>query len=259
VVWCGFDKNNDMLVFDELYPESMTVPEISRAIQERNAFWKIKRPLYVIDPSFRNRSLSNAESVEGAFMREGIFPVPGQNDRIAGVLQMRARVEAKSLMVSQHCKHWLKEADRWVVSDDEVSGEGKPSRAKGAGGSFATMGPDHLMDPTRYVCMERLYFQRPKEKEPAWGGLASGTAPSLVQLKKHLAREPAVGPRYQSPITGSPPGQSQRALAGLCSVPPAASPRVTRRSAFRTALRTTASPTGRKSRIRCQLPGASMR
>jgi hypothetical protein len=194
VVWCGFDRDNSMLVFDELYPESMTVPEISRAIAERNAFWKIRKPLYVIDPSFRNRSLSNAESVEGAFMREGIFPVPGQNDRIAGVLQMRARVEAKSLMVSQHCKHWLKEADRWVVSDDEVSAEGKPSRAKGAGGSFATMGPDHLMDPTRYVCMERLYFQRPKPKEPAWGGLQSGTAPSLQQLKKHLHREPAVGP-----------------------------------------------------------------
>lgn len=194
VVWCGFDKDNHMLVFDELYPESQTVAQIAAQIREKNAFWKIKRPLFVIDPSFKNRSLSNAESVEGSFMREGIFPTPGQHDRLAGVLQMRQRIEEKALMVSRHCKNWLKEADRWVVHDDEVSSESKPSRAKGAGGTFATMGPDHLMDPTRYVCMERLYFQRPKPSEPAWGGLQSGTAPSLAQLKKHLHREPAVGP-----------------------------------------------------------------
>jgi hypothetical protein len=194
VVWCGFDRDNSMLVFDELYPDSMTVPEIAKVIREKNAYWQIKKPLYVIDPSFRNRSLSNAESVEGAFMREGIFPVPGQNDRLAGVLQMRARVENDSLVVNRECKNWLKEADRWVVADDEVSSEAKPSRAKGAGGGFATMGPDHLMDPTRYVCMERLYFQRPKNTEPAWGGLQSGTAPTWQQLRKHLHREPAVGP-----------------------------------------------------------------
>jgi hypothetical protein len=194
VVWCGFDRDNSILVFDELYPENKTIPQIAAEIREKNAYWGVKRPLYVVDPSFRNRSLSNAESVETALMREGIYPLPGQNDRLAGVLQMRARVTAKSLLVSRECKNWLKESKRWLVAEDEVSAEDKVNRAKGAGGSFATVGPDHLMDPTRYICMEREWFQRPKPSEPAWGGLQSGLSPSLAQLKKHLHREPAVGP-----------------------------------------------------------------
>jgi hypothetical protein len=194
IVWCGFDRDNSMLVFDELYTENATVAGIAADIRLKNEYWGIKKPLYVIDPSFRNRSLTNAESVEGSFMREGIFPIPGQNERLAGVLQMRQRLDNNDMMVSRDCREWLKEADRWVIAEDEVSSESKPSRAKGAGGSVPTFGPDHLMDPTRYVCMERLYFQRPKQTEPAWGGLQSGTAPTWQQLRKHLHREPAVGP-----------------------------------------------------------------
>jgi hypothetical protein len=81
------------------------------------------------------------------------------------VLQLRARLEASppGLLVAENCVNWLFEAKRWLVAKDEVTQEQTPN-AKGAGGSFATIGPDHLMDPTRYVAMERLWFSAPEQR-----------------------------------------------------------------------------------------------
>jgi len=188
VVWVAFDRDNHMLVFDELYPENLTVPQIARQIREKNAFWGLTgaaEPLYVIDPSARNRSLVNAENVEGAFAQEGIFTSPGQNDRLTGVLQLRKRLEDRAaLLVTENCVTWLFEAKRWLVAKDEVTEEQSPN-AKGV--SFATIGPDHLMDPTRYVAMERLWFvgEAPSVANEVW---VPGTAPSGAWLRAHRPR-----------------------------------------------------------------------
>jgi hypothetical protein len=181
VVWVAFDKDNGMLVFDELYPESLTVPQIAEQIKAKNRQWGVS-PVYVIDPSARNRSLVNAENVEGAFAREGIYPSPGQNERLSGVLQMRARLEQDALLVTENCVNWLFEAKRWLVAKDEVTEEQTPT-AKGAGGSFATIGPDHLMDPTRYVAMERLYqlTSQPGRSSEPWDPHRAMSAQWLTQ------------------------------------------------------------------------------
>jgi Terminase large subunit, T4likevirus-type, N-terminal len=200
VVWVGFDRDNAALVFDELYPDSETVAQIAAQIRARNAYWggsgpgsKPIQPIYVIDPSARNRTLTNAESFEGELQREGIFCVPGQNDRFAGISQMRGRVEKKSLIVSRECKNWLKEAERWVVAEDEVSSEDvKKGKVKGAGGSFATVGPDHLQDPTRYVLMERPWFQHLQTHDVQPWDPRSGRTPTLEQLRG--MNRPVVGP-----------------------------------------------------------------
>jgi phage terminase large subunit-like protein len=190
VVWVAFDRDNHMLVFDELYPESMTVPQIAAEIRAKNKFWKLtgeNEPLYVIDPSARNRSLVNAENVEGAFAQEGIYSMHGQNDRRTGVLELRKRLEAQptpALLVTENCVAWLFEAKRWLVAKDEVTEEQSPN-AKGA--TFATIGPDHLMDPTRYVAMERVWWpgaESPVTDEP-W---APDRAMSASWLKSHTPR-----------------------------------------------------------------------
>jgi hypothetical protein len=154
VVWAGFDRDNRMLVFDELYPEGQTVEEIVADIRAKNAEWGLERPTYVIDPSARNRSLVNAQSVEAEFQKFGIFPLPGQNSREAGILQLRGRLEHGGLLVSENCKAVRYEAKRWLVAKDE-----KTSEESAAGDQFVTKGPDHTWDPIRYLAMERLWYQ----------------------------------------------------------------------------------------------------
>lgn len=176
VVWTGFDRDNHALVYDELYPSGMTVPEIAKAIKDKNEFWGLDDPMYVIDPSARNRVLTNAQSVEALFAAEDIFCVHGQQDRLAGVLQMKARVEQGALLVSRSCQNWLYESRRWIVAEDEESG-------KGASTGFRTKGPDHLMDPTRYSLMQRIYTpEHVVENDPAdrW---RPGHAPKAAYLK----------------------------------------------------------------------------
>lgn len=194
VVWVGFDRDNRMFVFDEHYPEGdpdATVPRMAEAIRAKNRAWGLdaNRVIYVIDPSSRIRGLANAETVIGEFNREGIYPNPGQNDRLAGVLQLRARVDHKALHVSKSCVNWLMEVRRWLVAADEDT-EKEKNKTKGAGGSFATKGPDHLMDPTRYVAMERLWYEAPVPQKRGYGDMwVPGTAPPAGWLQSRGPRD----------------------------------------------------------------------
>jgi len=147
-IWAGFDKQNKMTVFDEYYPSGETIEQQAKVVFAKRKAWGIE-PLYtVIDPTARNRSLTNAQSVEAELGTQGIHCAPGQNDRMAGVLQLRSRLEHGGLEISDNCANTLMEAKRWVVAEHEESGKGD---------IFKTKGPDHLWDPIRYVCMEFLW------------------------------------------------------------------------------------------------------
>jgi hypothetical protein len=95
---------NAGLVFDEWCPENenMVVPELAEGIKRRNKEkWGGIKPRYVIDPSARNRATVNAEQVEAEFARAGIFCQHGQNDRAAGILEMKARLQHGSLRLAR--------------------------------------------------------------------------------------------------------------------------------------------------------------
>lgn len=157
VLWVVFDRDNRMTAFDELYPDNATVETMVRDIRHKNHEWGIKQPTYIIDPSARNRSLTNAQSVESEFARNGIYCCHGQNDRRAGILQLRGRLESRGLVIAENCSNLLWESRRWLVATDEVMSEQR-AKVKGAEGTFATIGPDHLWDPCRYIAQERLWY-----------------------------------------------------------------------------------------------------
>lgn len=178
LVFAGFDRENGMLVFDELYLSNTPLvyiehlpngrarmrqhraperPSIVERVAEKCRWWGVHPAYWVIDPTARIRDLATArESVQSALLRAGVSVVPGQNDREAGILELQGRTESGGLRVSRACVSWLHEAERWLVAQDEEDGELRP---KGAvkGSSFKTIGPDHLMDPTRYLAMHRVW------------------------------------------------------------------------------------------------------
>jgi hypothetical protein len=149
VVFAGFDKDNTMLIFDELYlHESDAIPEnVAVAIKGRNRLWGIDPHYYVIDPSARNRSLVNADNVEAAFQRAGLTTVPGQNELEAGIFEIKRRLQSEptGIIVSPKCEKWLWERRGYRFDD---TSDGRISVVKTR---------DHLLDATRYVAMERTY------------------------------------------------------------------------------------------------------
>jgi|DEB0MinimDraft_3_1074331.scaffolds.fasta_scaffold00708_10 phage terminase large subunit-like protein len=175
VVWVAFDNDNGAFVFDEFYPQEMVVGPISEAIKDRNEFWGVD-PIYVIDPSARNRATINAEGVEAEFAREGIYCEHGQNDRASGILEVKARLQQHRLVFSSDCRNILWEISRYrrdPRSNDEFA---------------AIKRDDHLLDAMRYAIMAR-----------AWGNLA----PNVGRQRRR-----GFSPTYEPPW--SPPERTEQ-------------------------------------------------
>lgn len=167
VVWVAFDNDNIAQVFAEAKPEQMVVEDVARVIRETNALWGIEPDYYVIDPSARNRSTINAEAIESAYLRAGIPTIRGQNDRAAGILEVKRRLQhGPGLFVSKDCPAIALEFARYrrdPNSQDEFA---------------AVKKDDHLLDALRYVCLGRAWdAPNSSEPEPYGDRWKPGTAP----------------------------------------------------------------------------------
>lgn len=181
-VWEGFDRDNTCLVFDEALLQNRTPADYQLTIALTNARWGLgdkderdvalgtardlymrglldrdeweqhsqlltgptgPRPLYVIDPSARNRSLVDAESVESELARLGIYCVHGQNNVEAGCQQIRRRIQFGKFLVSRECTGLRGEAEEYRQEnrDDGVFKVVKEN--------------DHRLDACRYPAMHR--------------------------------------------------------------------------------------------------------
>lgn len=161
-VWVAFDEDNCALVFDHIRLCEKTPADYARAIRRVNQKWGLRNPLYVIDPSARNRSLVNRESVQAELQRHGIPCVPGQNQVEAGVQQIRRRMESKMLLVSRDpdpdgCRVLRDEAEEYRMAD-RADGEFKVVKEK-----------DHALDAMRYACMSRPFYPWPKSEQKPLG------------------------------------------------------------------------------------------
>jgi phage terminase large subunit-like protein len=147
-VWVAFDTDGRAFIFDELLLHDQTPKQYAEGIAAVNAKWGIKDPTYVIDPSARNRSMVNAESVEGELQRFGIYATHGQNAVEAGVQQIRGRLADQMLLCAKNCVFLRDEIDEYAAEDRENTDEAfKVIKRR-----------DHLCDALRYACMFLPYW-----------------------------------------------------------------------------------------------------
>ncbi len=155
IVWLAFDNDNSAIVFDEFYPGEGLVPDFAREIKARNQKWGLKKkPRYVIDPSARNRNAINADQIEAAYAREGIYCEHGQNDRGAGILEVQRRLSFGSLVVTRNCVDTIRQFPRYR-RDPNTSDEWAAIKVD-----------DDLLDAIRYGVMTRVWHQPPRPKHP---------------------------------------------------------------------------------------------
>jgi hypothetical protein len=174
VAWVAFDGDNTAVVFDELYLKDSTVEATAEEIKAVNKTWEIRDPYYLLDPSARNRSLVNAEQVEGEFQRQQIYTVPAQNSVEAGMFQVKRRLQQRpvpALLVARNCEYTIWEFSRYRWGEPGPDGKKKPIKRD-----------DHLMDCIRYACLDRAWgsgdwdepISRPRryqpDFEPKWDG-----------------------------------------------------------------------------------------
>lgn len=152
VAFCAFDDDNHLLVYDELYlHEEDAIPEnAAKIIKAKVKAWGVD-PMYIIDPSARNREIVTGKRVAQAYKNAGIPVLPGQADVEVGVFEVRRRLQHKDaqdelnpiMHVTRNCRVFQWEIGRYRM-DDRADGVFKVVKEN-----------DHIMDAVRYVAMTR--------------------------------------------------------------------------------------------------------
>jgi hypothetical protein len=146
-----------LTVFDELCESDKTVAEVAKLIRQKLARWSLRPdgadPVaviprrFIIDPSARNRSHVTGRSTQWEYTEHGISTVPGQNAVLPGINRVKERLQAGKLVVTANCRELQKQFDRYRWE--------KPRRVEGDPNENPVKARDDLMDPLRYVCMDR--------------------------------------------------------------------------------------------------------
>lgn len=168
LIFGGFDRDNTLGIFDEALLQDKTPSDYVTEIERRLKRWGIDRDRvsFVIDPAARSRAQVNAESVESALARLGVFCVHGQNQVEPGIQQVRLRIQHKRMWVSPECRGLREEADEYAA-EDRPDGEFKPIKQN-----------DHRLDALRYMAMYRPFDAVAEEHAPTRNlGWESGVEP----------------------------------------------------------------------------------
>lgn len=180
-VFGGFDSDNSLYVFDELLIQDGTPDDYAAGIKVVLDRWGVDRRQvsFIIDPAARSRSQVNAESVESALARLGIYCVHGQNAVEAGIQQVRSRIQHQRIHVSRDCRGLRDEADEYAAEDRD-DGEFKVIKAN-----------DHRLDALRYLAMYRPYehVAEAEAVQPKLGWVP-GTALPAGELRPRVAGPP---------------------------------------------------------------------
>lgn len=183
VVWIAFDKENRGLVFDEYFPKKATVPVVADEIKARNKAWRLREAEinYVIDPSARNQNAINADQIEAAYIREDIFPEWGQNNRAAGILEIKRRLQADppELLWTENCEYGIDQTVRYARDPkalDEWKAVNQTERVR-----------HELIDAARYGVMSRTWYGD-EEEAPLRSAYQPNFQPSWQEEKSLLPK-----------------------------------------------------------------------
>lgn len=172
-VWVAFDRDNKAFVVHERTVEEGTPIDYAQAIRRGNSELGLtETPLFVIDPSARNRSLINAESVESELQRQGIFVAHGQNQVLPGIQQVRRRIQEGGFHVASSCRRLRREALEYRQDIPKHRQEDEDDGPNVAEFRVVKVN-DHHLDALRYACMYRPWYLHPdpvleREYTPGW-------------------------------------------------------------------------------------------
>lgn len=151
VVWAYLTPEDDLVVFDELPAQGLTIKEVCQEIHLRNALHRVSPRWYVIDPASRNRNNQTGRSDQMEFADHGVVALPGQNAVMPGISAVKDRLKADKLHVMAHCEELVKEFKRyrWKAPTKQKEAEEDDRRSR------PVKKDDHLLDALRYLVMAR--------------------------------------------------------------------------------------------------------
>lgn len=154
-LFCCFDNDGRIIVYDELYEVQHIVRENAALYRSRIRELKVV-PTYVVgDPSIQNTSAITRTSIQTEYVEHGVPIALGNNDVRGGIARVQNRFSKRLLFISRRCQHTLREInnyrwDRYASTKIEVRRNKKETPLKRN---------DHCMDALRYGVMSRPAYQ----------------------------------------------------------------------------------------------------
>ena len=154
-LFCCFDADGRIIVYDELYTVQNIVRENAAAYRSRLREIKVQIAYVVGDPSIQNTSAITRTSIQTEYVEHGVPIALGNNDVRGGIARVQNRFAKRLLFVSRRCQHTLRELnnyrwDRYASTKIEVRRNKKETPLKRN---------DHCMDALRYGVMSRPAYQ----------------------------------------------------------------------------------------------------
>lgn len=160
--WIAFDRNNYAYTFDavqlngEDFDNGVTPQHYVELVRAKERFWGLcrdgRRPMYVIDPAARIRSLIDGKTIQSELANRGLHTIAGDNDVEGGIANIRGRITDGSLKVAERCTILFDQAVEYSFEDrdDEKTMVKKVN--------------DHVLDAQRYALQQRPWMPKPTKK-----------------------------------------------------------------------------------------------
>jgi len=146
-LWHFMTPNGIGITWDEIYQAETTVPEFAQMIHERNRQEGRRAPdVYVGDPAIAQRRSETGNSVQGAYAKEGIGILLGNNDQRYGVKKMNEYLKSLKWFITDNCPNLIRQMGRvrwetWATSKQRDKNNAKETLHKHN---------DHATDAARY-------------------------------------------------------------------------------------------------------------
>lgn len=163
-LWHAVSPQGSIVTYDEIYANERLVNSYAKEIHERNRFDGRRIPdIYVGDPAISQRNGQTGDSIQLAYMKEGIPIVLGNNDVKIGIEKMNGYLQLGKWIITENCYMLDRELQRvrWKIYDTAKKRRDNNNREE------IHKKDDHAPDSARYFFsfMPDLYI--PETGSPA--------------------------------------------------------------------------------------------
>lgn len=150
-LFCAYNDDGKIIVFDELYAERVLVKDWATRVIKHKEVLDITTVYTVGDPSIQNKNAVTGTSVQSEYQEHGLGIALGNNNVGAGIVRIQNMFADKKLFITERCEHLLKEIEEYRYDKFASSKLAQRRNPKDS----PLKKNDHCLDALRYGIMSR--------------------------------------------------------------------------------------------------------
>lgn len=146
-LWHAVSPKGNVITYDEIYDSERLIHSYAAEIHERHKWEGRRQPdIYVGDPAIAQRNGQTGDSIQLAYIKEGIPIVLANNDVKVGLEKVNRYLELGKCLITENCVNLIKQKERyrWKVYENAKKRHDNNRREE------PHKKDDHAVDSERY-------------------------------------------------------------------------------------------------------------